>query len=176
MVPSRLAALPEIDVPGDKYHEVPPRPRIRWTGTGVIENVDLSMLPRIDNERYDTSKFEIVPGASGVMAHDGECMGMSTELALWRFGWSATSPYAKVFNCHYTGDGFLWVLATRRAGKVKETWSGFALHMPPHFRAVSDAPVIITSEGGAMVQPEFHSPATHTVISNRSKTRLAGRR
>src|SRR5574337_987617 len=37
---------------------------------------------------------------------------------------------------HGGGYGFLWVRATRRTGKVKESWRGYAMELPPSFRKV----------------------------------------
>ena len=72
-----------------------------------------------------------------VMARDGHCLGMSDKLAVWRFGYLHGSFHAVMLACNVPiGEGFTWVLATRKTGKVVETWNGYGIDLPHRFRQV----------------------------------------
>lgn len=71
-----------------------------------------------------------------IMRRSGECVGMTAELAVWRFGFSPESEYASAFGVHFTGQGFLWVLATRRTATIRETFEGYAVDLPPRIGRV----------------------------------------
>lgn len=78
-----------------------------------------------------------------IMDRCGELMGMNRDLAVWRFGFSPESEAAQAYGVCIPKmgkewPGFLWVLATRRTGKVKEKWLGYAIELPSNFRAVID--------------------------------------
>lgn len=85
-----------------------------------------------------------VPGDSedGKMRRSGTLMGMSNTLAVWRFGWSEESERGYESDVYITetkeGYGFLWVLATRKTGKIQEEWRGYALGLPLQYRSVLD--------------------------------------
>jgi hypothetical protein len=72
-----------------------------------------------------------------IMARSGTCMGMNPKYAVWRFGILKGSEAANAYSV-FTTDGFLWVLATRKTGKVKQMWNGFAMDMPDLFRKIID--------------------------------------
>jgi len=69
---------------------------------------------------------------------------MSDRLAVWRFGFLRGSDAADAFGVEIDeasdpeGYGFLWVLATRRTGKVEESWRGYAMELSPAVRRVID--------------------------------------
>lgn len=73
-----------------------------------------------------------------IMGRSGECVGMTNELAVWRFGFLPDSESADAFGVRIDSprEGFLWVLATRRTGKVRETYRGYAIELPAGFRRV----------------------------------------
>jgi hypothetical protein len=86
-----------------------------------------------------------VPGDNEerIMARSGSCVGMNPTLAVWRFGFMIMSETGIAHNVAIksTGSeeyGFLWVLATRKTGKVKQTFRGFAIELPSKFRQVID--------------------------------------
>ena len=99
-----------------------------------------------------------------IMARTGVCRGMNAERAVWCFGFVKHSESAKAFGvsieeptCAYhvdngrqsdslddpcaCADGFLWILATRKTGKIVSTFRGYALDLPAAYRAVIDAEV-----------------------------------
>ena len=73
-----------------------------------------------------------------IMARSGTLVGMNRTHALWRFGFTRGSEAADAFRTHIESDGFLWVLATRKTGKIKETTTGFALELPDNFSEVME--------------------------------------
>ena len=95
-----------------------------------------------------------VPGdnESRIMARDGHCIGMSDKLAVWRFGYvfnrvqegfeyrghaeahNVSIEDSAAFGVEYYG--FLWVLATRRTGKIRDTCRGWAIDLPKQFLKV----------------------------------------
>jgi hypothetical protein len=91
-----------------------------------------------------------VPGDSGeghewlrpnIMNRGGDCVGISDTMAVWRFGFGPSSEAAIAYGVHtsdFLENGFVWVLATRKTGKVKEVFRGLALNLPDHFRKVID--------------------------------------
>lgn len=92
-----------------------------------------------------TTPFVEVPGdnASTIMARSGTCLGMNPTLAVWRFGFAPGSEASRMHNVwlHNEDDGpgwqgFMWVLATRKTGKVKDTFRGYAVHLPRKYRNV----------------------------------------
>lgn len=196
MQPELLAQRPDVEIPGDRYLEMPPKPRVRNLATGVVSNVPIE-----DVRAADAPPYEVVPGLLGFMALNGTLMGVSKNYAVWRFGWTEDSPMGKTGiwmppeyehcvrcrgrgfhfeeseaegthcdNCEGAGRrisniGFLWVLATRKAGVIKDQWRGWATNLPPSFRNVIDAPVIISCAEGYMNTPTFHPPTKTNVIN-----------
>jgi hypothetical protein len=86
-----------------------------------------------------------VPGDNSerIMARSGDCVGMNPTLAVWRFGFMITSEAGIAYNVAIksTGSeeyGFLWILATRKTGKVRDSFRGFAIELPDKFRQVID--------------------------------------
>src|SRR5215831_4451510 len=89
-----------------------------------------------------------VPGDNDkrIMAHGGACMGMTEKLAVWRFGFLPDSPASRAYGVsvrsnlppHFLANRFMWVLATRKSGKVKDEFFGFAIELPDTFRKVID--------------------------------------
>ena len=87
-----------------------------------------------------------VPGDrdNRLMARDGHCMGMSDKLAVWRFGYIFGSHLAMYSGCYITNEtafgteyhGYLWILATRKTGKIKERFRGYATDLPKEFKRV----------------------------------------
>lgn len=82
-----------------------------------------------------------------IMARCGDLAGMTDSLAVWRFGFSPDSEAARAYGVKIptvgksskkTWPGFMWVLATRKTGKVKEIFFGYAIELPDHFRKVID--------------------------------------
>lgn len=70
-----------------------------------------------------------------VMARSGSLVGFNLTHAVWRYGFLPESESAKVHGVN-SGSGFVWVLATRKTGKIKEAYHGFALELPRNFREV----------------------------------------
>lgn len=164
MRPDLLATKPAIDVPGDAYYEIPPRPRVKHNVTGEIDNIDNEIVTAYPD------RYTIIPGPGGQMWERGTLMGFSKDEAVWRFGTMSGSRIAEVFGVSITEDddnhGFLWVLATRGGQTVKETFRGWATHMPAHFQTVIDAPVLLRCLQGHMQSPEFFTYSTHHVARN----------
>jgi hypothetical protein len=78
-----------------------------------------------------------------IMARCGECVGMNDKLAVWRFGFSPGSEAARAYGLFIdkgeeVSPGFMWVLATRKTGVVKDTFFGYAIELPAKFRKVID--------------------------------------
>lgn len=75
-----------------------------------------------------------------IMARTGELMGIYRNEAVWRFGATSDSEFAKAYGVSLpTGfPGFVWVLATRKTAKIRETWIGYAIELPARFRNVID--------------------------------------
>jgi hypothetical protein len=72
-----------------------------------------------------------------IMGRSGDCVGMTEQLAVWRFGAVPGSEFAKAYGVHSPKDmGFLWVLATRKTGRVREMFRGYAFEIPQKFRDV----------------------------------------
>lgn len=128
-----LAVMPHIDIPGDNTHErvleaFPPYRQVLRTR---------------------------------IMARSGNLHGFDDNLAVWAFGFDERSEAAAAYGVSMSSDygdisenqspdeiaeqverasvGPLWVLATRRTGKVKETWRGPFIHLPAAFKRVVDA-------------------------------------
>lgn len=97
-----------------------------------------------DNELMIThfcSHFENIDIRPNLMARNGTCMGMNRDTAVWRFGQMVESEAARAYGVNIVendevGYGFLWVLATRKTGKVLREWRGYAIQMPKKFRQV----------------------------------------
>jgi hypothetical protein len=104
--------MPYIDVPGDN-----PNPYFS-------DNV--SLPDRVIRAR--------------IMARSANLVGVSDKLAVWCYGFLPGSDLANATGVciarDFAGGGFLWVLATRRTGKVKATYRGYALDLPEAFRKV----------------------------------------
>jgi hypothetical protein len=85
-----------------------------------------------------TTPHVTVPGDSEdrIMARSGQCLGMSKDRAVWRFGFSPRSERAFQTGTFIEGYGFLWVLATRKLGVVKDTFRGYAVELPESYRKV----------------------------------------
>jgi len=93
-----------------------------------------------------TIPYVQVPGdnESRIMARDGNCVGMSDKLAVWRFGYCFNRigegfeyiSHAEAHGVSIEGNAFMWVLATRKTGKIKATHFGFAFELPRDFRKV----------------------------------------
>lgn len=81
-----------------------------------------------------------VPGDNpyGIMARSGDCLGMSDDTAVWRFGFNRESEAGKAYGVCIPANGFLWVLADRTSGEVIENWVGWAINMPDAFKEVID--------------------------------------
>jgi len=87
-----------------------------------------------------------IPGdnESRVMARDGRCIGMSDRQAVWRFGYIYKSQHALAHGVTIQENltiedaevGYLWVLATRRTGKVRSSFRGYAIDLPHRFKQV----------------------------------------
>jgi hypothetical protein len=79
-------------------------------------------------------------GVNNVMWRSGDCMGMTRHDAVWRFGFIHNSPAAIAYGVSLPEDykGYLWVLAIRKTGKIKDFWSGYAKDLPDDFRMVMD--------------------------------------
>ncbi len=76
-----------------------------------------------------------------IMARSGDCLGMNERLAVWRFGFLPNSEAANAYGVAVEdGEGFLWILATRKTGKVRASFRGYALDLPREFRTVIDGP------------------------------------
>lgn len=95
-------------------------------------------VPGDNAERLLAGRFERV--RPHIMRRSGECCGMTATQAVWRFGFSRGSESAQAYGVWLDPDvrGFLWVLATRKTGKVLETFQGFAYELPAHFNEVID--------------------------------------
>jgi hypothetical protein len=164
---SMLASRPTVDVPGDIYNtELPPRPRV-MLADGAIQNLDREVVEGMLSAPDGREK--LMPGPSGIMHRTGELLGVSKDLAVWRFGFVEGSEAANAYGCHIPADpetgaiGFLWVLATRRSGKVKETIRDWAVNLPDNFHQVINSPVVITCGEGLISNPIFHPPHTTAV-------------
>lgn len=96
------------------------------------DNAEPILIPRWNNP---ASPVEIRPM---IMTRSGDCLGMTETLAVWRFGFRPGSEAAGAYGVSLPEDfsGFVWVLATRKTGKVKEIFNGFAFEIPAHFRKV----------------------------------------
>lgn len=84
-----------------------------------------AVMPYIELEGDDDGR---------IMARSGQFRGMDKTKAVWIFGFIKNSPFAEAFGVHT--DNFTFVLATRKTGKVKETFEGFAFQLPATFRKV----------------------------------------
>lgn len=71
-----------------------------------------------------------------IMARSGQLVGWNDRYAVWCFGFTPGSDAANAFGVAIEGGGLLFVLATRRTGKVRETFQGWGLNMPKAFRKV----------------------------------------
>lgn len=90
-------------------------------------------VPGDNKEGYDHHDVHV---RERIMGRAGSCVAMSHTLAVWRFGFSRNSESAMAYGVYTEIDGFLWVLATRRTGKIKEQWTGYAINLPPKYRKV----------------------------------------
>lgn len=70
-----------------------------------------------------------------IMARDGSLVGFTRRKAVWRFGYLPESAHAKAHRIHVTQ--FMWVMSTW-SGKELGRWWGYALALPPEFKAVLD--------------------------------------
>lgn len=75
---------------------------------------------------------------SRIMARSGALIGFGAERCVWRFGFLPGSEAANAYGVALEGHGFLWVLATRKTGKVVDTFRGWALELPDTYRKVID--------------------------------------
>lgn len=74
---------------------------------------------------------------ANIMARSGSCVGMTEELSVWRFGFLPGSESATAYGVAVDdGQDFVWVLATRKTGKVKEIARGWAIQLPDNFRTI----------------------------------------
>lgn len=75
-----------------------------------------------------------------IMARGGELMGIYKDEAVWRFGAIPDSEFANAYGVSLPQNypGFVWVIATRKTAKVRETWTGYALNLPTRFRNIID--------------------------------------
>ena len=72
-----------------------------------------------------------------IMARSGDIVGFTAREVVWRFGFLPGSEAANAYGVAINdGEGFVWVLATRKTGKVRATFRGFAVELPPEFRKV----------------------------------------
>lgn len=73
-----------------------------------------------------------------IMGRSGDLVGMTTREAVWRFGFGPNSESAGAFGVSLPEDfkGFLWVLATRKTGKIKDTCDGMWVELPSNFKRV----------------------------------------
>ena len=89
-----------------------------------------------------------VPGDNEdrLMAKMGEIVGYDDNLVVWRFGFAPNSPLAEATGLEvrdwdsddeYEG-GFVWAIATRKTGSVREVFRGFAIELPNSFQRVID--------------------------------------
>lgn len=104
-----------------------------------------------------------------IMFRNGELMGISKDLAVWRFGFPEGSESANAYGvCLERGsDGnmaFVWVLATRKSGLIRGVVRDWAVNLPQHFKNVIEAPVIVEDPGGYMSRPNVHSARSHKVV------------
>jgi len=83
-----------------------------------------------------------VPGDNrvNIMARSGDCLGLNFYFSVWRFGFMPLSEAAQAYGVSIDNpsEGFLWVLATRKIGTVKDTFRGYAIELPDKFRRVID--------------------------------------
>lgn len=85
--------------------------------------------------------LDVIVGDSpdSIMSRSADLVGMTDKHAIWRFGFLPHSEAATAYGCAISdGEGFVWVLATRRTGKVLDTCRGYALDLPARFRRVID--------------------------------------
>ena len=91
-----------------------------------------------------TTPHTLVPGDNElqIMARSGTCVGLSNRLAVWRFGYVQKSLEASdhmvSIEENNMGHGFLWILATRKTGKIKDRFRGYAVELPTKYRQVLD--------------------------------------
>lgn len=134
-----LANRPTLDIPGDIYYgELPPKPRVSIDGEAPVNLT----IDEINEFVLQGRNYTYLPSTSGIMHRSGELVGLSPNMAVWRFGFVAGSDSAEAFGC--STDSFIWVLATRRAGRIKEVVTGWALNLPASFQNVIDMPILIT--------------------------------
>lgn len=85
-----------------------------------------------------TPPYPSVPddNADRIMARSGTLMGMSDRYGVWRFGFSKGSDSAKAHGV--STPHFLWVIATRKTGKVWLEQYGNYTELDPMFQKVMD--------------------------------------
>lgn len=90
-----------------------------------------------DNPQEPPDKIWLQPR---IMARGGDLVGMNREFAVWRFGFRPGSEASTAYGISLPEGypGFLWVLATRKTGKIKESWIGYAIDLPAKFRNIID--------------------------------------
>lgn len=73
-----------------------------------------------------------------IMARSGDLVGFDADLAVWRFGFTNGSEAARAYGVSLpnTVVGFVWVLATRKTGKVREHFIGYSTQLPAPWRNV----------------------------------------
>lgn len=91
--------------------------------------------------RIPVKPYPDIPGDSEdkIMARTGEMLGFDKNFSVSRFGFIPGSIEAQAHGvCIPDNQGFVWVLATRKTGKIKDTFRGYALELPARFRNVID--------------------------------------
>lgn len=96
-------------------------------------------VPGDNAETINNYGWEIRPH---IMARSGTLMGLNQYAALWRFGFKKGSEAANAYGVSITetdeDKGFLWVIATRSQGKIKEMFRGYAIELPDVYRRVME--------------------------------------
>jgi hypothetical protein len=77
------------------------------------------------------------------MARSGRCVALTTDRAMFRYGFRPGSNAAKAYGCHFTGDGFLWVILDTRTGIEVARYVGPASNFPKTFAAIWNTPFYV---------------------------------
>jgi hypothetical protein len=128
------AATPYVEVPGDNLDEIELVTTYQ-DETTTTQRVRLRIMGRSGSLMGISGRY------FGTFGKYGGIQRVEPDLAVWRFGFHSGSEQAKAYGVSMPdGQGFMWVLATAKTGKVKEIWYGYALDLPDNFRRVIDWP------------------------------------
>lgn len=104
------------------------------------------MSPHVDVPGDNAEPITLPDGSelrARIMGRSGDLVGGNSQEAVWRFGFLPESESAHAYGVSIPerrdeGHGFMWVLATRKTGHVREVFHGYAVELPANFNGVID--------------------------------------